>query len=178
MEHKLYNAGDRIKELMLYSVKAADKDLNWIARKEIDLPEHGFSAISDEIALPNSGQRIPVNFHLDLPMRHGHRGLVLINKEMATDVDDDTPYARDEKDARAKGDRLWRNHLINTVQRHVDLCAALRASGAAPKAASNFTLRAFRLLGLKDPAELIFQSTVVQADDTKPLAVPEKNEKK
>lgn len=165
MDRKLYNGGDRLKERLLYSIKPeGPKDgLSFNAHKEIDAPAHSFFTLPDEISAPSKGvARVPVYFHLDMATKHGHRGIVLIDPEMATDADDDTPFARDEADAKEKGERLWHNHLVGTVQRHLDFCADTRAMGGAPKAASAFTRHAFKLLGLVDPATTIFEQQAVR----------------
>lgn len=176
--HTLYNAGDRIKEILLYSVKASDKEVNWMARREIDAPEHAFFTLEDEVQAPQQGSpRIPVYFHQDIVLKHGHRGVILIDPDCNCDADDDQPYAKTKDEAREKGDRLWHNHLVNTVHNHINLCADVRANGGAPRAASNFTRRAFKLLKLQDPGTIIFQNTVVGAAPAEKELVPKEVKK-
>jgi hypothetical protein len=166
MDRKLYNGGDRLVERMLYSIKteAAKDGHSWNAHKNIDAPAHSFFTIADEVPAPQQGvPRVPTYFHVDIAQKHGHRGIVLIDAELATDVDDDTPFARNEEDAQEKGERLWHNHLVNTVQRHLDYCADARAAGGAPKAASAFTRHAFKLLGVVDPATTIFEQSIIRS---------------
>ena len=176
MNRKLYNGGDRLAEKMLYTIKPeGPKDGHgWNAHYEINAPAHSFFTLPDEIPAPQYGvPRIPVYFHLDLATKHGHRGIVLIDEQMATDADDDNPFARNEEEAKEKGERLWQQHLQNTVQRHLDYCADSRAAGGAPKAASAFTRHAFKLLNLVDPATTIFEQSVVRsAKPAEPPALP------
>jgi len=179
MNRKLYNGGDRLKERLLYSIKPeGPKDgLSFNAHYEIDAPAHSFFTLPDEISAPSKGvARVPVYFHQDMATKHGHRGIVLIDSEMATDVEDDTPFVRNEEEAKEKGERLWHNHLVNTVQRHLEFCADIRATGGAPKAASAFTRHAFKLLGVVDPATTIFERQVVRRvePDEAEVAAPAK----
>lgn len=169
MNRKLYNGGDRLAEKLLYSVKSEGPTdgHGWNAHYTIDAPAHSFFTLPDEISAPQKGvARVPVYFHLDLATKHGHRGIILIDEQMATDVDDDNPFARNEEEAKEKGERLWYQHLQNTVQRHLDYCADARAAGGAPKAASAFTRHAFKLLALIDPATTIFEQTRVRSVKT------------
>jgi hypothetical protein len=173
-DRKLYNGGDRLSERFPYSPKPADKDVNWIAYRDIDAPAHDFFFVPDEVTGPQYG-RVPVNFAMDLATKHGHRGIVLIDAAMATDAEDDTPFAKDEKDAKEKGERLWHNHLVRTVQNHIDYCAGVRSQGGAPRAASHFTRRAFKLLKLQDPGETIFEGITVRSTE-RPNTEPKKDE--
>jgi len=185
MNRKLYNGGDRLAEKMLYTIKpeGPNDGHGWNAHYEINAPAHSFFTLPDEIPAPQQGvPRVPVYFHIDLATKHGHRGIILIDEQMATDVDDDNPFARNEAEAREKGERLWHQHLVNTVQRHLDYCADARAAGGAPKAASAFTRHAFKLLGLVDPATTIFEQSVVRsatkpAEQASPAKVDKTEEK-
>jgi hypothetical protein len=180
MDRKLYNGGDRLKERLLYTIKPeGPKDgHSWNAYKDIDAPPHSFFVLPDEIPAPSKGvARVPVYFHQDMALKHGHRGIVLIDPDMATDVDDDTPFARNEDEAKEKGERLWLQHLHNTVQRHLDYCADARAMGGAPKAASAFTRHAFKMLGLIDPATTIFEQNVVRNAKSAEPSAPAREEK-
>jgi hypothetical protein len=177
-EVKLYNAGDRLKESIKYTTRNSKEDFkqyNWIAHYPVDAPAQDWFTLPDEIRTPATANmpaaRVPVNFPYDMAHKHGHKGIVAVIPERATPYDDDEPFAATEEEAKEKAERLWMQHLRKTVEDHVMACAAARAGGAAPYAASHFTRRAFKLLqqmgvSIQDPGEMIFKT--VQEESAQP----------
>jgi membrane protease subunit (stomatin/prohibitin family) len=60
--------------------------------------------------------------------------------------------ALNEKDAREKGERLWRDCMIDLVRAHTQQCAEIRSHNNIPMRARGTTAHAFKTLGIEDPA--------------------------
>ena len=170
-EVTLYNAGDRIKESIKFTKKNSKEDFkqfNWLAYWQIDAPAEAFFSLPDEIKIEASplapASRLPVSFAEDMAKKHGHKGVVAVIPERATPVDDNEPYAATKEEAKEKAERLWREHLVKTVEDHIAMCAMQRAAGAAPHAASHFTARAFKLTRMVDPGQLLFETRQSETD--------------
>lgn len=153
---RLYNAGDRISEVILYSLQPANERGNWLARYAVDAPAENFFEIPTEMSDPLGNNRVPVNFAQDFARKHGKRGVVLIDERTKTDVESDLPFASNDEDAIEKGNRLWMTYLVEVANAHIQACADARAAGLAPRPASHFTRRAMKLTRTADPGERIF----------------------
>lgn len=165
----LYNAGDRLKESIKFTSRNSKEDFkqyNWLAYYQVDAPAQSFFTLPDEVKIAASEQgpalRLPVNIFADMAAKHGHKGIVAVDPERATPVEDNEPFAATKEEAKEKAERLWIEHLDKTIQDHLELCYANRAIGAAPKPASHFTKRAFKLRQMTDPGAMTFSSA--QAD--------------
>lgn len=155
--HRLYNAGDRISETMAYSLPDGH-DIHCIARWRLEAAAKSFFEVPQELRVQSA--RISVNFLETLlgPDRLGKRGVIWIDANWkAADAEEDerTPIATSDAEAKQKGERFWRAHLLTVAQAHIDQCNQIRAQGGVPIAAQGFTKRALREVGWVDPAESV-----------------------
>lgn len=156
--HKLYNAGDRISETMAYSLPDGH-DIHCTARWRLEAPAHSFFEVPQELRVGEA--RIAVNF-LEVIMRDdrlGRRGVIWVDANWKRPEDaeeaEKVPVAASDKEAVAKGERLWKAHLLAVAQAHIDQCNQIRAAGGVPLAAQGFTKRALREVGFVDPSEAV-----------------------
>jgi hypothetical protein len=166
--YEFYNAGDRIDEHMRFSISASsagfnsdDNSLQSCGFWRLDAPKESFFKVPAEIS---SGQEVMrVNFADDIKRRFGTRGVVLIDKKWNPENEDpDTelsqyPMAPTREAAIERGNALWQIYIRKIVEGHLADCQNAMAAGGAPRAASGFTKRAFKLLGVADPGEQYFQ---------------------
>ncbi len=166
---RMYNAGDRIKEPISFSIPDTYGDVHAIARWELDAPAQSFFSVPTEMRL-GQGEKIKVEFPYDVARKFGVRGVVLIDEDEYGDKDipDNQPFAATDEQAIEKGKSLWNAYLSEIARAHLDVCAAARAVGGAPRAAQGFTKRALKLMGQPDPGEHIFSQQVQAASTNNP----------
>lgn len=178
MSIRFYNAGDKIEEMMRYSVGPADKDANLFAYWPLVAPKEDFFEVPTEVTLA-AGETIAVQFAQDITRRFGSRGVIRIRPDYKRDSEDPEkelaayPFAASDAQAAARGEELWRLHLQKVVQAHLDDCESARAAGGAPRLAAGFTKRALKLLGIEDPGQQYFGSLSKGAPRTADPAIAE-----
>lgn len=150
---RLYNGGDRILETMIYT-KPDGRDIHANGHFLVDAPAESFFEVPTE--LEDGVATVHVRFAQDLLRRHGHRGVILIDKNLDVDgIADSEPVAATEEQAKRKGRERWLEHCRNVVRKFEEEVAQARAQGGAPRRPSGFTKRALELLGIKDPTEAL-----------------------
>lgn len=172
---RLYNAGDRIQQSLLFS-NPNGHDIHCICRYSLDAPAGKVFAVPEMIDV--GGAIVHVHFVDDLLRDFGSRGMILIDanyepprkmeevfdadnnaigqrptKELDTEADATICIARNEEEAKVKGQALWREFIDKNVRAYLDQCEHIRASGGVPIAASGWIKRALNLAGIVDPAE-------------------------
>jgi hypothetical protein len=151
---RFYNPGDRLSEPIPYSIEGAD--IHTIARYTIDASEGQFFYVPTQIRFLVDNSRIGVDFPTTVCQKFKDRGVVMIDEEWEPsgdeEEDDKVPIARDDEEAKEKGDRIWRKYLFTIVRRWQSQCSEIRVKGGIPDEASGFTKRALKLLGMRDPA--------------------------
>lgn len=174
---KMYNAGDRIKEPISFSIPDTYGDVHAIARWELDAPAQSFFYAPTELRLAG-GEKIKVEFPYDIVRKFGMRGVILIDEDeyKGQQLPEDQPFASSDEEAVEKGKTLWREYLSEIVRTHLDACAEARAKGGAPRPAQGFTKRALKLLGQVDPGEHVFEQQVKVATSSNPDAVAMKEQ--
>ena len=65
-----------------------------------------------------------------------------------------------DEEAVSRAKALYRASLVELVREHQEHCAQVRAAGMIPRAATNATARALKILGIEDPANDL--NTVLQ----------------
>lgn len=164
---QLYNAGDRIQQSLLFS-NPSGHDIHCICRYPLDAPAGKVFSVPEMIDL--GGAIVHVHFVDDLLRDFGSRGMILIDanyvppakrdeetgaptKEVDLEADAAICVARNEEEAKIKGQALWREFIDKNVRAYLDQCEHIRASGGVPIAASGWIKRALNLAGIVDPAE-------------------------
>ena len=172
---KMFNAGDRITETLLFS-NPDGHDIHVICRYGFDAPANNFVFVPEMIKVLNA--EVHVQFVDDILKNFADRGVVLIDpthepplvhedvydektgetkrvatKQIDQEADDAIPLARSDDEARAKSTRKWLKFCDTKVREHLEQCQQIRASGGVPLAASGFVKRALKIQKITDPAE-------------------------
>jgi len=158
---RFYNPGDRFMEPIIYSMPGIG-DIHCIARWAVEAEAQSFFQVPTELRLAQDGTRLNVDFPTTVLQRFADRGVTMIDEEWEPGEDEDRnermPFGRDEEEAKAKGDAKWIKYLQTTVKNHINACDRARAAGGFPLEAAGFTKRALKLLNMKDPAAMAFDS--------------------
>jgi len=166
VRRRLYNAGDRISEVMHYSLPDGH-DIHCTARYLVEAPEKEFFDVPTTIQIGDASISVQFLETILRPDRYGERGVILVNKAWESPRDADEaermPVAATDGDAIAKGNRHWKAYIQKVAQQWIDQCQQVRAAGGVPTAASGFVVRALRLCGVIDPA----QAVVITAQENK-----------
>ncbi len=165
--YEFYNAGVRHQELMPFSISATSAGFNAdgndphsIGHWSLDAPPEGFFRVPAEIQSGN--EMLRVNFAEDIKRKFGKLGMVLIDSKWDPDQEDpdkelsEYPIAPTRELAVKRAEAIWQLHLRRIVEAHLSDCQNAMAAGGAPRAASGFTKKAFKLLGIADPGEQYF----------------------
>jgi len=165
--YEFYNAGHRIVEMMRFSISASSagfnadgNDTHSVGFWPLDAPKEGFFSVPADIRSGNETMR--VGFADDIKRRFGRMGVVLVDSKWDPAQEDpdkeasEYPVAPDRDSAVTRGEAIWQLHLRKIVEGHLADCQNAMAAGGAPRAASGFTKRAFKLLGVADPGEQYF----------------------
>lgn len=166
--YQFYNAGRRISELLRFSISPSSKGFNsdenvlgscgfW----PLEAPQEGFFSVPADIS--SGHETIRVGFAEDIQRRFGKWGVVLIDPKWNPEEEDpekevsEYPIAPNRDAAIERGNAIWLIHLRTIVEGHLRDCQNAMSAGGAPRAASGFTKKAFKLLGIADPGEQYFQ---------------------
>lgn len=165
--YEFYNAGSRISELMRFSISSSSagfnadgNDAQSVGYWPLNAPREGFFTVPSEV---KSGHEIlRVGFADDIRRRFGKQGVVLIDSKWEPDKEDpdkeasEYPIAPTKELAVERAQAIWQLYLRRMVESHLSDCQNAMAAGGAPRAASGFTKKAFKLLGIADPGEQYF----------------------
>jgi hypothetical protein len=165
--YEFYNAGDRIRESMRFSISESSVGFNseekpggCLGYWTLDAGKEDFFLVPAEI---QSGMEVlRVNFADDIKRKLGKRGVVLVDPKWKPENEDpekevsEYPIAPDKNAAVARAEEIWKLHLRRVVESHLADCQNSMAAGGAPRAAAGFTKKAFKLLGVADPGEQYF----------------------
>lgn len=158
---RFYNPGDRFSEPINYSLPGMG-DIHCVARWLVEAEEKSFFQVPTELRLLQDGTRVNVDFPTTVMQRFKDRGVVMVDDEWEPGDDEDRaermPIARSEDEAKEKGERRWLKYLQDIVKNHINACDRARAAGGFPLEAQGFTKRALKLLNMKDPAAMAFDS--------------------
>jgi hypothetical protein len=166
IKRRLYNAGERISEILHYSLPDGH-DIHCTARFLLEAPEKQFFEIPTAIIIGDA--RISVQFLETIlrPDRYGERGVILVDANWKPPADTEEaerlPVARNDKEAVEKATRHWDGYVKKVAQQWIDQCQQVRSAGGVPTAASGFVIRALRKCGIVDPA----QAVVITAGENK-----------
>lgn len=157
-KHLLYNGGDRISEVLPYSLPDGH-DIHCTARWAMEAPEREFFSVPKVIVI--GGARISVPFIETILRtdRYGSRGVILVNANWIPGEDleaaEKMPVAKSREAAIDKAKRHWDGYVKKVAQQWIDETNEVRSRGGVPRAASGFVVRALKLCGLVDPATAV-----------------------
>lgn len=154
MAVKFYNPGSKIFEKLAFDHPTNDiKQMNLISYFQIDAAEKSFFEVPTEVTVnAESGeQAVAVRFADRIQKDYRDLGVVRINPK-AKDINEDDNVALNEKDAKDKGERLWKECMQQLVRDHVKAVNETKHAGLTPSRAKGTVAHAFKTLGIEDPA--------------------------
>jgi len=155
MPIRFYNPGPRIAEPMRFDHPTNDpKEMNLVSFWHIEAPEKAFFDVPTEVTVetPDGEHTVPVKFADRVQELYRRYGIVRINPKPRNPIEEEDNVALTEKDAKEKGERLWRDCMIDLVRAHTLQCAEIRSHNNIPMRARGTTAYAFKTLGIEDPA--------------------------
>lgn len=163
-----YNPGTKITELLRFDHPTNDpQKQNNISYFRLEAPERSLFTVPTEmeIDIPETGGTvsIPVRFADRIQNDFMTYGVVRVNPR-AKDVAEDANIAKDEKEAKAKGDRLWKNYLIDIARQYIIDVQEIKAAGGVPRPAKGPIAHALKVLNMADPADLVGAAVEKQQD--------------
>lgn len=166
--YEFYNAGERIDEMMRFSISSSSAGFNAegndsqsVGFWHLNAPAESFFTVPAEMTSGNEVVR--VNFATDIKQRLGRQGVVLVDPKWDPAVEDPDeeltkyPVAPNRDLARKRGAEIWQLHLETIVKAHLGDCENAMAAGGTPRAARGFTKKCFKMLGVADPGEAYFK---------------------
>lgn len=151
---RFYNPGTKIDEKVQYTHPTKDpKEGSTLSYYPFMVAERDFVEVPDVLTLdtPEGEVTVAVNFAKRIRKDHQSRGVILIDSRLKNILDDDNAAA-DDKEAKRKGDLMWREYLKTIAQEHVTRCEEIRSMGNVPRGAFGLTKYALDFVGMSDPA--------------------------
>lgn len=155
MAVKFYNPGTRIYEKLAFDHPTNDvKHMNLVAYYQIDAPAKAFFDVPTEVEVQtdNGPQSVSVRFADRIQADYRTLGVIRVNPRAKQPVHEDDNVVLDAKDAKEKGDRLWKDAMIQLVREHKQRCDEARNANLTPQRAKGTVKHALEELGIEDPA--------------------------
>jgi hypothetical protein len=162
---KFYNPGQKIYDRLQYTHPTKDpKEGNTLSYYLMDAPEGEFFEVPDTVVIdsPEGELQVPVNFGKRVKALYQNRGVIQImtnGKEIA----EDDNAAASEKEAKVKGNAMWREYLRTIAREHYTSVEETKSFGGVPRGATGLTKYALNTLNLEDPADRI--DTITRAKE-------------
>lgn len=154
MAVKFYNPGSKIFEKLAFDHPTNDvKQMNLVSYFQIDAAEKSFFDVPTEVAVnAESGEQfVAVRFAERIQKDYKDLGVVRINPK-AKEINEDDNVALNEKDAKEKAERLWKECMQQLIREHVKAVNETKHAGLTPSRAKGTVAHAFKTLGIEDPA--------------------------
>lgn len=155
---RFYNPGTKIDEMLRYDNPTTDdRKQNNVAYYRLQVEKASFFDVPTEQILdtPEMGEiRVPVNFAKRVKETFKDYGVVQIDARKK-EIHEDDNLAANEKDAKDKGTRMWRDFLLKTCREHINNCDMIRANSGVPMRAKGLVKHALDELGVEDPADQV-----------------------
>lgn len=161
MSVRFYNPGSRIFEKMAFDHPSKDiKSVNLIAYYQIDAPEKDFFEVPTEVEVhADSGPvNVSVKFADRIQKDFKDYGVVRIDPKRDVEkkpIADDENVALTNKEAKERGERLWKDYLLAMAREHISNVDMARAAGGVPMRAKGIYAQALKHCGIEDPADQV-----------------------
>lgn len=164
---RFYNPGSTIQQMIPYTNTTKDpREGSTISNHLFTAPEKDFVDVPDVITLmtPEGEATIPVGFGRHIKRVFAERGLIQVNPNAKGVVEDDN-VALNDKDARIKGDRMWKEFLKAKVAEWYTIVQDIKTQGGVPRAATGLYMFALKQLHMEDPADTV--DTILRVKEEK-----------
>jgi hypothetical protein len=165
MMARFYNAGTALDEKLPYTHPTKDpREGNTLSYHFLKAREKDFFEVPDFLTLQtDEGElQVSVGFKREVKRLYRDRGVVLVDSKLKDILDDDNA-ALNDKDAKHKGDSMWREYLKSIAQAHYTAVDETKSFGGVPRAAKGLTKYALNALNLEDPADSV--GTITRAKE-------------
>ena len=164
---RFYNPGKKITQMLPYTNTTKDpRDGNTISYHLMEAPERDFFELPEVITLMtvDGEATIPVGFGKVVKREFAERGVIHVNpKADEEDILDDDNTAATDKQARLKGDRMWKAFLRAKVAEWYATVQDIKAGGGVPRPATGLFAFALKELHMEDPADAV--DTILRAKE-------------
>lgn len=162
---RFYNPGSLINEKIQYTHPTKDpKEGSTLSYHLFLVGEKDFVDVPDTLTLDTAEGEVTVavNFAKRIKKDYQSRGMILIDSRMKNILEDDNA-ATDDKEAKRKGDSMWREYLGSIAREHFAAVDRTRAFGGVPQPATGLTKHALNALKMQDPADHV--GTIIAAQE-------------
>jgi hypothetical protein len=155
MAKRFYNPGTAIDNRIQFDHPTNDiREQNIVSYWSFHAPAQSFFEIPTEIEVmttEGSVRHVSVEFWKQIKTDYARYGVVLVDQKAKPRDALDNVVSTD-KEAREKGDELWKESLFQLYREHERLCMEARSAGAKPRRAIGPTAYALKVLNIEDPA--------------------------
>lgn len=160
MSVKFYNPGRKITETLRFDHPTNDaRHQNNISYYNLVAPEEDFFEVPSTLTITLEGGNevtVPVGFAQNIRRDYAKLGVVMIDPRKKPDqIEENDNVAVNEKQAKEKAQRLYRDSLMTIAREHITSVEYARSLGGAPMRAMGNTAYALKALGITDPADLV-----------------------
>ena len=159
MSVKFYNPGSPINEMMRFDHPTNDpKVQNLVSYWPIKVDEKSFFEVPTEITvmtLSGEEQNLAVSFWKRIKEDYRDFGVVMIDPKRDVKkkpIAEEDNVALNEKDAKEKGELLFKDAQFRLIREHETICIEARNNGHRPQRAKGNVAHALKTLGIEDPA--------------------------
>jgi hypothetical protein len=162
---RFYNPGTKIDEKIQYTHPTKDpKEGSTLSYFPFLVQEKDFVDVPDTLMLdtPEGEVTVAVNFSKRIKQDYQNRGVILVDARLKNIIEDDNA-AVDDKEARRKGDAMWRDYLKSICQDHYTRVQEIKSFGGVPRAAVGLTKYALNVMNMEDPGDQV--DTITRAKE-------------
>lgn len=162
---RFYNPGSKIQDQLAYTHPTKDpKEGSTLSYHLLQAEEKDFFEVPSQLTLdtPEGEVTVSVNFPKRVKALYLDRGVVMIDDRLK-DIPEDDNAASSDKEARIKGNAMWKEYLKSIVTAHYTAVAEIKQNGGVPRAAKGLTSYAIKALGMEDPADQV--DTITRAKE-------------
>jgi hypothetical protein len=152
---RAYNPGSAIDEKLAFDHPTNDPRVqNLISYWGFRAPAESFFDIPTEqiVDTINGPQTVAVRFVERVKREYKDYGVTIVDPKVKDPHPDDN-VARDDKEAKQKGDRFWHEFLEFKAREHIENVDRAKAYNVPAKRAHGIYKHALNVLGLQDPAD-------------------------
>lgn len=166
---RAYNPGSKVEHTFQFDHPTNDPRVqNLVSYWKFEALQESFFDIPTEQVVDtlNGPVSVAVRFAERVKREFKDYGIVIVDPRVKEPHPEDNVAAND-KDAREKGTRMWRDYLESKAREHIENVERAKAFNVPAKRAHGVYSHALRILGLQDPADPvgnIIQTTQNVAD--------------
>ena len=158
MAIRFYNPGSKIQEMMRFDHPTNDiRKQNLVSYFQVNAAAESFFDVPTEMEVETDSGTITIAVKFAELIQHDYReyGVVRIDPKPKKPISETDNAALTEKDAKAKGDGLWKDFLVAKAREHYLMVESAYAHGGIPSRARGIYAHALKVIGMEDPADKV-----------------------